>query len=91
MRGFGGMLSFVVRGGDAAAVRVVDALETVSLATSLGGTESLACMPSNTSHANLAPAERARLGIDAGMVRLSVGLEAPDALHADLERALARA
>lgn len=91
MRGFGGMLSFVVRGGDEAAVRVVDALETVSLATSLGGTESLCCMPSNTSHANLSAAERARLGIDAGMVRLSVGLEPTDALLADLERALARA
>lgn len=87
--GFGGMLAFVVRGGFDAAVRVVDRLRTISLATSLGGTESLVCMPANTSHAGLPPAERARLGIDEGTVRLSVGLEPLEALQADLARALA--
>lgn len=89
--GFGGMLSFEVQGGFDAAVRVVDALEEVSLAVSLGGTETNACMPANTSHAGLPPSERARLGIAEGLVRLSVGLEPLEVLQADLDQALRRA
>ncbi len=87
-RGAGGMLSFEVRGGREAAVAVVDRLRVIALAASLGGVESSACMPVNTSHAALAPAERAALGIADGLVRLSVGVEPEDALRADLAQAL---
>lgn len=86
--GAGGMLSFEVRGGREAAVAVVDRLRVIALAASLGGVESSACMPVNTSHAALAPAERAALGIPDGLVRLSVGVEPEDALRADLAQAL---
>lgn len=90
MTGFGGMVSFEVRGGREAAVRVVDALEAIPLAASLGGTGSLACMPVNTSHVGVPEAERRRLGVADGLVRLSVGIEPLEALRDDLARALAR-
>ena len=91
MTGTGGMLGLEVQGGDEAAVRVVEALEVFALAASLGGTESLACMPSNTSHASLTAEERARAGVHPGFVRLSIGLEPFEALRDDLARALERA
>lgn len=89
MKGFGGMLSFVVRGDAAATAAVVDRLEIFSIAPSLGGVESLVTQPITTTHHGLAREERARRGIVDGMVRLSIGLEDVEDLWADLERALA--
>jgi methionine-gamma-lyase len=84
----GGMISFDVRGGEAGAFRFLDALEMVYLAVSLGGTESLAEHPASMTHADIPLEERRRMGIGPGMVRLSIGVEHPDDIVADLERAL---
>lgn len=84
--GGGGMLSFVLRGGDERALRFLDALGLVEAATSLGGVESLASLPFNTSHRQ--PESRERIGLLPGTVRLSVGCEAAEDLMADLAQAL---
>ena len=89
MRDFGGMLTIEIAGGESAARAVADRLQLFVLAPSLGGVESLVSQPALTSHRDLTPAERARRGISDGMLRLSVGLEAPADLIADLEQALA--
>lgn len=86
--GFGGMLTFVVDGGDPAARSVMDALEIVSQAPSLGSVESLITMPVTTSHVHVAPAHRKRMGIVPGMLRLSVGTEDAEDLKEDLSGAL---
>ena len=86
---FGATFSFVVDGGQDAAFRVLDRLKVFKLAVSLGGTESLACHPGSTTHSGVPAAERAALGIAEGMIRLSIGLEAPKDLIADLDAALA--
>jgi cystathionine beta-lyase/cystathionine gamma-synthase len=82
----GYMLSFVVSGGDERAQRLLNALTTVAQATSLGGVESLASLPFNTSHRT--PEARASVGLRPGTVRLSVGCEDIDDLLADLASAL---
>ncbi|HEX2235758.1 MAG TPA: aminotransferase class I/II-fold pyridoxal phosphate-dependent enzyme [Actinomycetota bacterium] len=84
----GGMVTFVVRGGDERAARFMRRLEVALEATSLGGVETLVSAPFNSSHFSLSPQERSAAGIDPGMVRLSVGLEDADALIADLRTAL---
>ena len=89
--GYGAMVGCEVRGGLEAGKRVMDALELWSLAENLGAVESLVTHPATMTHANLAPEERARLGIADGLIRLSVGLETPADLIADLDQALARA
>ncbi|MEB2311115.1 MAG: cystathionine gamma-synthase family protein [Sorangiineae bacterium] len=86
----GGMVSFTVRGGEAEAFRFLNALKLLRLAVSLGGTESLAEHPASMTHSDIPPDERARMGIGENMVRLSVGVEHPDDLIADLSQALAR-
>jgi cystathionine beta-lyase/cystathionine gamma-synthase len=86
--GFGGMLSFVVRGGDEAARRVLDGLRLVAVAPSLGSVESLASMPRFTSHAAMSREERRSAGIADGFIRLSVGIEDLADLRADLDAAL---
>jgi cystathionine gamma-synthase len=88
MRGGGGILSFVVDGDAAQTAAVVDRLQLISLAPSLGGVDSLACQPVTVTHHALTPEDRARRGIVDGMVRLSVGLEDPADLIEDLDRAL---
>ncbi|QDE88973.1 cystathionine gamma-synthase [Myxococcus xanthus] len=88
MRGFGGMLSFVVRGDAKAAAAVVDRLKLFAIAPSLGGVESLVTQPVTTTHHGLTPEERGRRSISDGMVRLSVGLEEAEDLWADLAQAL---
>jgi cystathionine gamma-synthase len=88
-RGFGAMLSFELDGGEAAAAAFVDGLECFTLAESLGGVESLVNHPAIMTHASIPPPRRAELGIDDGLVRLSVGVETLDDLRADLEHALA--
>ncbi|MBS2031646.1 MAG: aminotransferase class I/II-fold pyridoxal phosphate-dependent enzyme [Deltaproteobacteria bacterium] len=91
MRGFGAMVTFTVSGGLPAASRVFDNLQLIARAASLGSVESLCSLPVMSSHAALSPEELAAAGVDAGMVRISVGLESADALWADLDRALAKA
>ena len=86
--GFGPVVSFEVRGGQEAAVAVVEALQVVLHAPSLGGVESLASLPAYTSHAGRTPAQREEAGIGEGMVRVSVGIEDVEDLWADLERAI---
>ena len=88
--GFGGMLSFVVEGGDAAALRFARALELAIEASSLGGVETLVSLPYNTSHARMSAADRAQAGIEPGFVRVSIGIEDHRDLIADFDRALAR-
>ncbi|WP_428267056.1 cystathionine gamma-synthase [Haliangium sp.] len=90
-RGFGGMLSFDLRGGLDAARAFLRACELFALAESLGGVESLIEHPAIMTHASV-PAERRRvLGIGDGFIRLSVGIEDLDDQRADLERAFAAA
>jgi len=87
MRGFGGMLSFELREG-ARVDRVLGNFRLVMPALSLGGVESLACIPSRTSHRKLTPAERQSAGISDGLVRVSVGVEDIEDLLGDFARAL---
>ena len=89
MHGFGGMVTIEVAGTGADATRVADRLRLFALAPSLGGAESLVTQPCTTTHHGLTPEERARRGISDSMLRLSIGLEDPADLIADLEQALA--
>jgi cystathionine beta-lyase/cystathionine gamma-synthase len=89
MRGFGGMLAFDIRGGLPAARRFCDRTRIFMLAASLGGVESLIVLPIYTSHFRMSPGELAAAGVQAGTVRVSVGLEDPADLMADLRQALA--
>ena len=87
----GSVVTLTFREGKAAAFRFLDALSIVDISNNLGDSKSLACHPATTTHQRLPEDERARLGIAPGTVRLSVGLEDPDDLEADLKRALAAA
>lgn len=86
--GFGGMLSFEVDGGPNEVRAFVESLQFFSLAESLGGVESLVCHPASMTHAPLDDAALAAAGISQNLVRLSVGLESPDDLVADVVAAL---
>jgi cystathionine gamma-lyase len=86
--GFGAMLWFDVKGGVAAGKRLMDNVELWSLAENLGSTESLVTHPVTMTHADVDEAERNRVGITDGLVRLSVGLEDEDDLIEALEKAL---
>jgi cystathionine gamma-synthase len=83
------MLWFEVVGGAAAGKRLMDTVELWTLAENLGSLESLVTHPVTMTHAAVDPAERARVGITDGLVRLSVGLEDADDLIEALDRALA--
>ncbi|MFC3052139.1 trans-sulfuration enzyme family protein [Kordiimonas pumila] len=89
MRLGGGMVTFEVKGGDAAALHLLERLNLAVQATSLGGVESLISLPYNTSHSGFTRRQREQMGISAGMVRLSVGVEDPEDLIADFEQAFA--
>jgi cystathionine gamma-synthase len=91
MRGFGGMLSFSLRGGFDAVKRVLPRLRLAHLAANLGAVETLAGVPATTSHVECTPEERAAMGIPEGLIRYSVGIEDAGDLIADLEQALASA
>jgi len=86
--GPGAMIAFDVRGGEAEAFRVLNALKLIHLAVSLGSTESLAEHPFTMTHAGLSATEKIQEGITERMIRLSVGVEHPDDLIADLQQAL---
>ena len=88
MTGFGGMVSFEVKGGRKAAEKVLRSFKVIKMATSLGGVDSLASMPLNSSHSSLTPEERDRLGIRDELVRLSLGIEDVEDLIQDLNDAL---
>jgi len=88
MTGRGGIVSIEVRGGLAGAERFLRNLEIIEVAPSLGGVESLASLPVQTSHRYLAPSERAARGIGDGLVRLSLGIEEPEDLVRDVRQAL---
>ena len=87
-QGFGGMLSFELEGGLPAAEAFLGKVTIPLVAPSLGGVETLVIRPAASSHAGMGAEERARLGITDGLVRVSVGIEAPDDLIADFEHAL---
>lgn len=84
----GSTFAFSVRGGEAEAFRLLDALQVMKLAVSLGGTETLISHPASTTHSGVPKATRDRLGVDDAMIRISVGIENADDLIADLEQAL---
>ncbi|KAJ2455994.1 cystathionine gamma-lyase cys3 [Coemansia sp. RSA 2336] len=88
MRGFGGMVSFRIRGDTHTADRFLQRTHLFTLAESLGGVESLAELPARMTHAGLAPEERNELGITDNLIRLSVGVEDGDDLIADIAQAL---
>jgi methionine-gamma-lyase len=79
-----------VRGGEAEAFRVLNALQVFKLAVSLGGTESLTCHPASTTHSGVPKETRDRLGVTDATIRVSIGIEHPDDLVADLAQALGR-
>ena len=87
-RGTGSTFSVRLKGGEPECFRMLDRLQVLRMAVSLGGTETLICHPATTTHYAVPRASREASGIDDGTLRLSVGLEHPDDLIADLERAL---
>jgi len=89
MTGFGGMLSFDIRGGKTAAFRFIQALQIFAFAESLGGVESLVEHPETMSHASMTAEARRAAGITGSNVRVSTGIENPDDLVADVDQALA--
>ncbi len=88
MKGFGGMVTFYIKGGLPKARRFLESLQVFALAESLGGVESLVEHPAIMTHASIPPEIRAQLGIDDGLIRLSVGIEDQKDLISDLEQAL---
>ena len=88
MSGFGGVVSFVVKGGLAAASRVVDAMTVARIGPSFGGVETLVEQPAVMSYYEMTTEERAAIGIDDGLVRLGVGIEEAKDLVEDVENAL---
>ena len=88
MSHFGTVLSFDLAGGREAVDRLLDRVHVCRVATSLGGPETLLCHPATTTHVSLTPDEQADTGVTPGMVRVSVGLEDPADLVADLAQAL---
>ena len=89
MTGGGTVLSFELKGGQAAAFRFLNALEIVLISNNLGDAKSIITHPATTTHQRLPEAQKAALGITPGLVRLSVGLEDAGDLLADIRQALA--
>lgn len=88
MRGFGGMLSFEIAGGEPEAAVVLEALDHVKLAVSLGGVESLIAHVPSMTHYYLTEEQRREMDITDGLIRMSVGIEHPDDIVSDLEQGL---
>jgi len=85
----GSTFAFEIHGGEAEAFRVLDHLQIIKLAVSLGGTETLMEHPATMTHSDIPPARQVAMGITSAMLRISVGLEHPEDLIADLGQALA--
>jgi cystathionine gamma-synthase len=90
MHGFGGVVSFVVKGGLSGASAVVDALSLPRIGPSFGGVEALVEQPAVMSYYEMTAEQRSAIGIADGLVRLSVGIEDAEDLVLDLEQALSR-
>jgi len=90
MKAGGGMLSFVAPGGMEGAGRVIDSFELITHAVTFGTSRTICMHPPTITHEHMTPEERAQAGIADGLIRLSVGLEDPEDLIADLEQALAK-
>ena len=88
-RGTGGMMAFDLQGGRRAVQRMLERFKLVTFAASLGGVETTISYPEITSHRSLTPQERAELGVTAGTVRVSVGIEEADDIIADFAQAIA--
>lgn len=88
MRGFGGMVSFEPKGNARTASRVVDRLKLAQIAPSLGGVETLASQPWTLSHYYMKKRDREKAGISDRLIRLSIGIEDPEDIIADLDQAL---
>jgi cystathionine beta-lyase/cystathionine gamma-synthase len=88
MKGPGGLMSFVVPGGIAGAARVIDSFRLICHAVTFGTSRTICMHPPTITHEHMTPQERAAVGIDDGLIRLSVGLEDPDDIIADLDQAL---
>jgi len=86
--GFGGLMSFVVDGGKEGAVKVTESFQMISLVPSFGTSRTIVTHPATHTHCNMTPEEREAVGIFDGLLRLSVGLEDPEDIIADLEQAL---
>ncbi|MES2732557.1 MAG: cystathionine gamma-synthase [Bacteroidota bacterium] len=92
MRGFGGMVSFTLKGDDLPeAVRLMESFQVFSLAESLGGVESLCTHPATMTHASIPKAEREKAGLKDTLIRLSVGVEDAEDLIEDLRQAIEKA
>jgi O-succinylhomoserine sulfhydrylase len=91
MSGHSTLIAIEVEGGKAAAFRFLNALKLFRISNNLGDSKSLAVHPATTTHQRFTPEVRAAMGVGEGLVRLSIGLEHPDDLIADLEQALAEA
>jgi len=91
MSGFGAMLSFELKGGHRAGQRFVESVQVATLAVSLGGTETLVQHPASMTHGPLTEDERRMSGVTEGLVRVSVGLEDPEDLIEDFDRAIRKA
>jgi O-succinylhomoserine sulfhydrylase len=87
-RAAGSVLSFEVKGGRAAAWRVIDSTRLVSVTANLGDVKTTIIHPASTTHGRISPEARAAAGITDGLIRLAVGLESVDDLKADLQRGL---
>ncbi|MEZ5537127.1 MAG: O-succinylhomoserine sulfhydrylase [Thiolinea sp.] len=85
---FGGIVSFVVKGGRDAAWKVIDNTQMLSITANLGDTKSTITHPASTTHCRLTDEQRAESGIDEGLIRVSVGLESLGDIQADLARGL---
>ena len=89
MKSFGGMISFLPKGGDnAKAIKIVESLKVFTLAESLGGVESLAGHPASMTHASIPKEVREKSGVVDGLIRLSVGIEDVQDLIEDLDQAI---
>jgi methionine-gamma-lyase len=84
----GSTFGFAVKGGEAEAFRLLDGLQVIKLAVSLGGTETLISHPASTTHSGLTKETRDRIGINDALIRISVGIEDAGDLIADLDKAL---
>ena len=91
MSGFGGLLSFDLKGGLKAGVRLVESLKVITLAVSLGGVESLVQHPASMSHTMIPRKAREAVGITDGLIRFSCGIEDAADLIADLDQGLRKA
>ncbi len=89
--GTGPIFAFEVPGGRAQAFALLDALELIDISNNIGDARTLMCHPASTTHASMSAEARAEMGVTEGLIRMNVGLEDPDDLREDLDRALSMA